>query len=241
MYQMGLCEDDSQELNKIQALLDAYKLAHQHQEFVVRQFTSIESLMTEYKKQDSFDLLLLDIYLPEKTGIEGAKELRENGFDGSIIFLTTSIEYALEAFRVNAVQYLVKPLCQKDFSDALNKAFGQIAEKRHRYIALRIEGKLRRIAVHDIVCSEAQNQYQCLHLVSNEKLRVRQTRRELYELISDFSDFVCVGSAYIINLCHVESLTAKAINLDNGKMLWLPRGAYSKLKEQYFKFYCSEH
>ena len=58
-------------------------------------------------------ILLMDIYMPEKMGIQAAQEIREMGSGCSIIFLTSSKEYALEAYRVDAVQYLLKPISEK--------------------------------------------------------------------------------------------------------------------------------
>lgn len=61
---------------------------------------------------------------------------------------------------------------------------------------------------------------------------------ELYGMVSEFPDFVRVGAAYMVNLSHVDSVTAKEIRLDDGRVIWIPRGAYPVLKERYFSFFC---
>ena len=62
----------------------------------------------------------------------------------------------------------------------------------------------------------------------------------LFEILSEYQEFVKVGAAYIINLIHVESLNAQEIRIDNGDAVHLPRGAYQVFREQYFDFYCKD-
>ena len=63
----------------------------------------------------------MDIYMKGKTGIEAVRELHEMGDKSRVIFLTTSQEHALEAFRVEAAQYLVKPVSEADFFSLMDK------------------------------------------------------------------------------------------------------------------------
>lgn len=237
MYQIAVCDDEEKELAKIVALLDTYRRAHPECRFSVRTYASMEALLFEMTNPNAFDLLLLDIFMPGKSGIEGAKELRKNGYEGSIIFLTSSKEYAIEAYEVNALQYLLKPLDEKRFVLTVGKVLGMVGEERRRYLALRADREVRRIALRNIIYCESQNQYQTLYLAPGEELRVRMTLAELYQAVCEFSDFVRVGSAYIVNLWYVESLSAKEMNLSTGKVIWLPRGSYHTLKRQYFDFY----
>lgn len=61
---------------------------------------------------------------------------------------------------------------------------------------------------------------------------------EIYGLLSEWQRFVRVGASYIVNLDYVNSLNAREICLDNGENIFLPRGAYHSLREQYFHYYC---
>lgn len=200
---------------------------------------SIHALYEQIKAGSHFDLLVLDIYMPDKTGIEAARELRKGGYECPIIFLTTSREHAVDAFEVDAAQYLIKPVDQTRFFTVLNKVVERIAGDRRGYLALRAGGEVRRIAIRSIVYIESQNQYQQLNLANSEGLQVRMTLAELYDAVCEFPDLVRVGSSYIVNLGYVDSLNAKVMKLTTGKEIWLPRGSYSSLKERYFAFYRS--
>lgn len=237
MYQIAICDDEEKELGRTEALLDAYRRVHPECRFSVRGYSSMEALLFEMSNLNPFDLLILDIYMPEKTGIEGARELRKNGYEGPIIFLTSSKEYALEAYDLNALQYILKPVEQTRFFSVLEKVLGLVNEERRRYLALRADREVRRIALRNIIYCESQNQYQTLYLAPSENLRVRMTLAELYDALCEFPDFVRIGSTYIVNLGYVDSLTAKDVTLSTGEVIWLPRGSYNVLKRQYFDFY----
>lgn len=237
MYRIALCDDEPSELNKTRAMLDSYKTLHPHYTFEVQEFPTMAALLFEIDSPAAFDVLLLDIYMPGQTGIEGARELRNRGFDGSIVFLTTSKEHGIDAFGVEATQYLVKPVEKSHFHAILDKIFRRMAEERRRFIALRTENEIRRVAVRDIVYCETQNHSPCINLLDGELLRSRMKLAELLEMVSEFEDFVTVGRIYIVNLGYVDALTAKEMTLTTGKVIYLPRGSYRALKEHYFKFY----
>ena len=59
-------------------------------------------------------------------------------------------------------------------------------------------------------------------------------------MLSGYWEFVRVGGAYIVNLGHMESLNSQELEMDNGKKIYLPRGSYQALREQYFAYYCGE-
>lgn len=240
MYRIALCDDDQNELDKAGKLLEQYKKTYPENDFTVCRFTAVEPLLAQIEQGNCFDILLLDIYLPGKTGIDGYRELQQKGFECPVIFLTTSLDHAVSAFQVNAMQYLVKPVKQTDFFAAMDKAFLHIAQERRRHIVLRINNELRRITLRDILYCESQNNHLLFNFTDKTQLSVKMTMTELCGMVSEFPDFLRVGIAYMVNLYHVESITAKEIHLDNGHVIWIPRGAYPALKERYFSFFCDK-
>lgn len=237
MYRIAVCDDKPDELKKTKGMLDDYKANNPHIVFEVQEFSSITSLIFAIESVAAFDLLLLDIYMPGQTGIDGAKELRDRGYDGSIIFLTTSREHGVDAFGVDAAQYLVKPVPEIRLHAVLDKILEKIDEEKHRFIVLRIDKEIQRVAVRDIVYCETQDHSPCINLINGQVLRSRMKLGELLELVGQVKDFVRVGSIYIVNLSYVDALTAKEMTLTTGKTIYLPRGSYRGLKEQYFQFY----
>ena len=133
MYHIALCDDEESELDKAENMLKSYQEQNRECSFSIERFISADDLLWKVKENEYMpDLLLMDIYMPRKLGIEAAKELREMGNECRIIFLTTSKEYALEAFRVDAVQYLVKPVSEEELFSVLNKLLGSMFEEQKK-------------------------------------------------------------------------------------------------------------
>ncbi|MCM1045086.1 MAG: LytTR family DNA-binding domain-containing protein [Candidatus Gastranaerophilales bacterium] len=240
MYLIALCDDEAAELDKTEQMLRKYEKTHTV-EFLTQRFENAEDLLYQVKETGyEPDFILMDIYLPEKMGIQAAKELRDMGSGGKIIFLTTSKEHALEAFGVDAAQYLVKPVSDAVLFPVLDRLLEHAEDMRKRYLLLRVDGKIKRIAVDHIAYCEAQGKRQYLHFVDGGQCLLRITMTEIYEMLSRYEEFVRVGIAYIVNLGHVDSFNARELQMDDGRRIYLPRGAYQPLRERYFAYYCGE-
>lgn len=253
MYLIALCDDELAELDKTEKLLGDYEKKHPGLDFMIRRFEDAEELLRLVSEEKYMpDLIFLDIYMPDSDrdkekgknayppGITAAKELRGRNYEGKLVFLTSSREYALEAFDVDALQYMVKPVSEEKFFMVLDRLLEDIEEERKRYILLRIDGRLVKVPLNDIIYCEAQGKTQCLYLADGTHCILRMTVTEIYEQLSRYQEFVRIGAAFIVNLGYIGSLNAKEIHMDNGMKIYLPRGAYKGLREQYFNYYCGE-
>lgn len=239
VYLIALCDDEKAELCKTEQMLCSYRKKHPGTDLMVTCFESVNKLLRRVREEAYIpDLVLLDIYMPEKMGIEAARELRDMGNKSRIVFLTMSKEHALDAFGVDAAQYLVKPVLEAAFFSILDRFPGSMANERKNYLVLRIRGRIQRVAVDEILYCEAQGKTQCMHLLDGTQCLLRMTMKKIFDMLSGYKKFVRVGIAYIMNLEHIDNLNAQDICLYTGKRIALPRGAYRALKEQYFRYYC---
>lgn len=244
-YLTALCDDEVEELDKTEKLLNAYEREHPEVDFIIECFESADELL--YRVEDrnyTPDLIFMDIFMPgpggvsDSVGMDAAKKLRDMGSRARLFFLTTSGEYALQAFDVNASQYLIKPVTKGRIFDVLDTFLLREEEEKKKYILLKVEGRFVKVAVSDIVYCEAQGKIQCIHLAGGGEYLQRMTMTELGEILLDYREFVRVGSAFIVNLEYIESLNARDVWLSDGKKIYLPRGAYKGLRERYFNYYC---
>ncbi len=241
MYHIAICDDEIRELDKTQQLVKAWLGSHKDYDFKIDRFESAKELLDAIEDTEYAPVfLLLDIYMPGKTGIAAAKELRQMGNSSHIIFLTTSTEHALEAFGVNADQYLVKPVTEKELNPVLDKMLDGLEREQKSYVLFRIDGKNCRVAFKDIVCCEAQGKNQRIHFADGSYGQMRMTMTEIFGALSARDEFARVGVSYIVNLDHINSLNGQEISMDTGKNIYLPRGAYQPLRERYFAYYCEE-
>jgi len=237
--QIALCDDESAELDKLEHMLRSWRRQYAECIFSIERFLDADEMLCRILKGGyAPDLLLLDIYLQGKQGIEVAREIRKTGRRCGILFITSSKEHALEAFSVDAVQYLVKPVLEHALFPVLDRFIENMKAKK-KYILLKDHG-VKRVELHDIVYCEAQKKSQRICLTDGTELLQNMTLAKVYEMLSVCREFVKVGISYIINLEHIDSLNAREARMDNGKTIYLPRGAYRGLREQYFDYYYSE-
>lgn len=246
-YLIALCDDETAELDKTEKLLSTYEKKRPELDFMIECFESAGELLYMVEERNYVpDLIFMDIFMPGQEGesgclgMEAAKRLRDMGNKAKLVFLTTSKEYALEAFDVDASQYLLKPIAEDKITAVLDKFLVETEEERKKYILLKIEGRIARVPIKDIVYCEAQRKTQHVYLADGGEYALRMTMTELYEMLSGYQEFVRIGAAFIVNLDYIDSLNAQDIYLTIGKRIYLPRGAYRNLREMYFRYYCGE-
>ncbi len=237
MYSIALCDDEGKELDQIEGFLVSYQDRKQALEYRTERFTSAEELLHRIREEGyAPDILLLDIFMSGRTGIEAAKEVRKLGLCMPIIFLTTSTEFALEAYGVDAIQYLVKPLDGERFFHAMDSAIGQIRRLEESQVMIKVAGGLRQIQLDNIVYCESQKNYQIFYMTEEEH-RVRMTAVKLWELLERFPQFGRCGRSYILNMNHILSVEREEIVMDNGRTIYIPRNKAAEFKKEYFAYY----
>lgn len=237
MYWIALCDDEEAELDKVEGLLVEYEREKANQKYRIDRFKSAEVLLAVIaESQQTPDILLLDIFMSGKTGLKAAEELRKRGVKSPFIFLTTSSEYALEAYEVDALQYIVKPVEKEKFFHAMDIAFKSLQKKREEFMIVRVAGGSRQINPNSIVYCETQKNYQVLHL-KNVDLKVRMTGGELYGILERFPQFCRCGSSFILNLQHIVAVDREEISMDNGSRIYMPRNRAAEFRKIYFSYY----
>ena len=237
MYFIGLCDDDERELDIIEDFLTAYLESKEMDEYGIDRFQSAEELLERIsEKKYNPDLLLLEIFMSGKTGVEAAEELRRQQCGTFIVFLTTSKEYALEAYGVDALQYLVKPLDRERFFHAMEMVFQQMKKAEEQIVMKVAGGGIRQMKPDEIICCESQKNYQILYL-ETEECRVRMTAKELWEMLEHFTQFRRCGRSYILNLNHVISVEKEEILMDNECRIFIPRNVSAEFKKVYFSYF----
>lgn len=179
MYLIALCDDETEELDKTEQIIIDYEKKHHQTEFLIERFENANELLCKVKeKVFTPDLIFMDIYMSDKMGTEVVRELRSMGNESKIIFLTASREHALEAYGMDAVQYLVKPVSEEKLFSVLDKLSSGTEEKRFRYLLFKIDGKIQRVAVNDMIYCEAQGKIQRLHLAGHTQYVLHMTMAE---------------------------------------------------------------
>ena len=154
-------------------------------------------------------LLFLDIQMPELSGVEFAKILPK---DTKIIFTTAFPQYALEGYKVNALDYLLKPISYEDFLRATEKAqdWYNILQKREAYnndriMFIKSEYKLLRVCLDDLLYVEGLKDYVRICLKNGEKIMSLMSMKKLEDYLPH-PEFLRTHRSYIVHMPEVRSI-----------------------------------
>ena len=159
-------------------------------------------------REHPVQLLLLDIQMPELSGIEFAKILSPKT---KIILTTAFPQYAIEGFKVSAVDYLLKPIAYSDFIIATNKVFKWFANAQHlqdsqnRFMFIKSEYKLIRVEYSDILYIEGLKDYVRFYLKSGEKIISLMSMKKLEEHLPQ-PEFLRTHRSYIVHMTEVHTV-----------------------------------
>ncbi len=161
---------------------------------------------------DQVDLIILDIQMPDLTGIEFTKTLQENS---KVIFTTAFEKYAVEGFRVNAVDYLLKPFSYQEFLTAaqkarklieLEQAVLPVIEVSNQFLFVKSEYKIRRINFDDVLYVEGLKDYIKVYLASEPKPILSLNSMKTMEQKLPPEKFMRVHRSFIVNLNRVSMI-----------------------------------
>ena len=113
---IAICDDNRQDIETLRAYLVGGA-----ENYVIDCFESGESFISEAKK-NSYDLVFMDVYLPDEDGISVIRKPRDIAPKSVVVFTTVSDSHAVDAFSVRAIHYLIKPYTKEDVTEALKKA-----------------------------------------------------------------------------------------------------------------------
>lgn len=240
MIKIALCDDEPKMLSAVSQYVKKYAEMKSIQEPEIYFFDSVKSIENALDDEKSFDIFILDVYIGNELGTDVAQSIRKRRIESPIVFLTTSVEHAPESYETGTLRYLIKPIDPKKFYEAMDAAFSQVKKIKKRIIKLKTENGVESINAGSIMYSEAHDHYQYVILDNGTKIKVRMTVVELFTILIQFGGFARVGSAYIVNLRHIKTVSTFEVRLCNDVSIRIPRGKHVELKKAFWGFHCEE-
>ena len=222
LYRLAICEDDPKERHILEGLCRGI-LEEQRIPAQIAVFPHAGALDEALRAEPcGFDLLLLDIQMKGKTGMELAKELRGRGNQVRILFVTGAAQYALEGYEVSPIHYLLKPVKK----EALQRVLVADWEKHHqnRTIMFRSGTKLVPMDAEEICYIESLNGSLVVHTLQGEQL-FSTTMSEAEKLVPA-GKFARCHNSYLINLSQVKEVGRTSLSLRNGESVPVGRRFY---------------
>ncbi len=209
MINIAIVEDNINEYSLLKNSLDKYACSY-NVKFNITYFSSAIEFLNSYKKQ--FQLVFMDIELPDMNGMEASHKLRDIDKDVVIVFVTNLSNYAINGYEVDALDFVVKPIKYETFAIKLTRIINKInIESPYRIEVYDVDHILRIINLAEVYYLEVSGHYLIFHL-ENEEFKTRMSLKsfeEKYDLTSFFKPNVYA----LVNLKYVNKVDGDDIFL----------------------------
>ena len=189
-------------------------------------------------QQEQIDILFLDIQMPELTGIEFVKSLKQKPV---IIFTTAYSEFALEGYQLDVIDYLVKPFPLDRFVQAVNKAIEFIDLKKKaslsgkdsdEYILLHADHKIYKVALDDIQYIEGLKEY-VSYFTKEKRIIVLQSLKSIEETLPA-DRFIRIHRSYIVPIRKIKTLDGNQVQIGD-KLIPIGRSYKEEVLKRVFR------
>lgn len=225
MLRFALCDDDPTVLSVHQAMVEEYLSLRPNLAGELTTFSSPGGLLAA-AGQRCFDVYLLDVLMPDKNGIQLGAELRTLDRNGVFIYLTSSQDFAVDAYAARAFHYLLKPVEQARLSQALDEAVERISQRRDEAVVMRSRDGLLKLNAAQVTYVELFDKRLCCHLANGESVQSVSLREAFREAAAEFlsrPNFALCGVSYAVNLDHVLRVGQGQLHLRGERTVPLSR------------------
>lgn len=232
-YCLAVCEDNKEIQKEICRLcgeiLTEAQIPHE-----IKAFTDADELEQFLEERGQiFDVLLLDIELGRKSGMELAKELRIKKDRVSIIFLTGHEKYLREGYSVQPIQFLIKPLKKEELAEALHTDW----ELNHRPKTVLLQKGSRSLSLplSSVCWAETSGNHNIRIILEAGDEEFPISLSEL-EILLPYGQFARCHNSYLVSLAHVREFKRAALYMDNGREVPVGRKYYKKIQEKFVSY-----
>lgn len=174
--------------------------------------------------------------MPEVSGMDLAKTIQEKMPSARIIFITSHLEYAIEAYEFSIFRYIPKDRLEEKLDAALEDFYKLYRLERNEYYTIQVKNNIEQLAYRDILYILRDGKYAIFYMENGESRSVRKTLSQVFEEISKeyffFADRGC-----IVNLANVVGLDATGISFIHDKRVVISKAAIPEFKSRMLEFW----
>lgn len=235
MYKIAICDDYPEECEKLLDLTREF-FGHMGLDCEIVSFPGGQSLLDAFNGGSRFDVYILDIIMPGIDGMALAETIRGQDDFCVIAFVTVSADYAVQGYKVRALDYIVKPVSPSSIDALLTrvvKRFSQVGT-----LTVNIKGKhgIKTLQTAKIVCVESNLHTLIFTMLDGSEERIYARLDEYTGLLTKYNFFLRCHKSCIVNLNYVEELKSDSFRLNNGKIINISRSYRNDCFKKYKKY-----
>lgn len=231
---IAVCEDNEIHRDIMEHLLNRYSSERSIPfEFVPYEYGI--NFLYDMEEGAYFDIVFLDIYMEDTMGNEIAHQLRAMGYQGEIVFLTASPDFAIESYDVDASGYLLKPLDYEKLKMVMDRITRNIAPSAYQ---IRQRTTVTKVVYHEILYIESSNSKCILHTESGGAYTIYKTLNTIEKELGD-RRFLRCHQSFLVNMDHIKQIE-KQFLLSNGDVVPIRQRGVKLVRQAYMDYIASK-
>ena len=236
MIKTIVCDDNKQTAEKIKSYVNEIFKSFKINAEIFTYYSGKEILELICHKKYQFDLLLLDIDMPDITGLDVAKTIRQTNSNIILIFISSHEQYVFKSIEYRPFRYIRKEYLKEELPNALKAAYKLIESDKDESIIIKVNDEDVRLKHSEIMYYEIESRKLAIHLNNNDILRIRKTIRDFNKELAD-KNYIQINSGCVANAKYIEKISNADITLDNGKKLIVSRTRMKAVKSELLEYW----
>ena len=223
---IAICDDSKKDAEMIK-----FSLMDITDEIEILWFSTGAELIDSIKSGTFYTLIFQDVYLENEIGVDIAKAVKELSPDTQIIFVTTSLDHAIDAFRVQAIDYLVKPCSEAEVVKAFSRVPMRINKPSSSSVVMNSGKNIRIFYPENVIKIESDRHYTNIYCKNKktERLLIKFSRvAESFD-----KNFIEIRRGLLVNPEYIERITGATVILSDGSTYILPKAKKDSVITQY--------
>lgn len=209
-----ICDDDKIVHDRIKELLCSFEINEDN--FFVTDAFSGEELLNRFSAEERFDIIFLDVEMNNIDGIQVAEKIREHDDDAIIIFVSSHSRYTKDAFRVEALHFIDKPIDPAEFNEVFSRAVKKYCTK-NKTVTFRWETDRYNLPIKDIAYIEGYQRHLTIFTTKGE-IEAMGRIQVVQKVLAPYG-FIHLHQGYIVNPAYIKIFGKDDVTLKNGKKI----------------------
>ena len=231
---IAIVDDTPSDVARLECFIKNYFGLSKHKLVGIESYANGEEILKNFAPK-MFQIVFMDIIMESLNGVETARQLRAEDTELLIVFMTTSREYAFEAFPIHPFDYVLKPYSQKDVDKVLDEAI-RVLTASDPTITIKVSRAEYTIPIRFVSSAVSQNHTVEINLVDGRCLLSNMKFRDIEQVFSEYKNFLLCNRGIIVNMSQISSHEDGVFIMQNGTHYPLRVKDQSKLKAAFSKY-----
>ncbi len=234
MIKIAVCDDEKIYSDKICSSIHRELKEHDIPDYEVTVYNSGTEFAAEGEKLYEYDVIFLDINMPDINGFELASKIKDNNNNIYIVFVTSFLNYAIQGYRFDALRFILKSDMDNLMQECIETIIRLMKIDYHRVSYDFIEGKCE-IVTNELIFIENNKHKLTFNFYGKDKTLGLYKKLDDVEKDLDGYGFLRMHKSYLVNVKYIKRIINYAAVLQDGRELPIPREKIKQVKEKYFE------